>query len=67
MFFLTVVKHVGMRAIGGHYTTDVFYQAIGEWLHYDDNHVHAVSMPQVFKFRSPKVPYLLYYRRADLS
>ncbi|KAK2166661.1 hypothetical protein LSH36_37g14022 [Paralvinella palmiformis] len=62
-----VVKHIGVRSAGGHYVADIYHQSLGEWVHYDDNIVHVVSLPQVFKFRHPRVPYLLYYRRADLS
>lgn len=67
IFLFSVVKHIGNRAAGGHYVADIYHQSLGEWVHYDDNNVHVVSLPQVFKFRHPRVPYLLYYRRADLS
>ena len=61
-----MLKHVGVRAAGGHYVADVYHKHLGEWVHYDDNNVHVVTMAQVFMFRHPRVPYLLFYRRDDL-
>ncbi len=64
-FFIPVVKHIGVRAAGGHYTADVFHPGINGWVHYDDSIVHTVPLNSVLRFQGPKMPYLLYYKRLD--
>ena len=66
IWFVSVVNHHGPKAIGGHYTTDVYHPGVKQWVHTDDGHVKTISAQQVLKFTPPKVPYLLYYHRADL-
>ncbi|XP_064610884.1 uncharacterized protein LOC135475070 [Liolophura sinensis] len=61
-----VVYHHGKNVTGGHYTTDVYHTGINSWIHMDDSNVKQVNLQQVLKFVSPRVPYLLYYRRMDL-
>ena len=62
-----VVNHLGGRAVGGHYITDVFHPGVNGWVRCDDSNIHTVPLPKVLKFVAPKVPYLLYYRRLDLT
>lgn len=62
-----VVNHIGARAIGGHYTVDVFHAGYNCWLHCDDNNVTSMPTNSVTKFTSPKVPYLIFYRRLEPS
>ncbi|CAH1779744.1 unnamed protein product [Owenia fusiformis] len=61
-----VVNHHGTKAVGGHYTTDIYHNAINSWIRCDDSEVKGVNLSQVLKFQPPKVPYLVYYRRCDL-
>ncbi|XP_071450838.1 ubiquitin carboxyl-terminal hydrolase 10 isoform X2 [Hetaerina americana] len=60
-----VVYHDGNEATKGHYITDAYHQGLGGWIRYDDSAVRAVSEAAVLKPKAPRVPYLLYYRRAD--
>ncbi|XP_049810199.1 ubiquitin carboxyl-terminal hydrolase 10-A-like isoform X1 [Schistocerca nitens] len=60
-----VVYHDGKEATKGHYVTDVFHVGYGSWVRYDDSSVKAVQEVQMLHPRSPRVPYLLYYRRCD--
>ncbi|XP_075226103.1 ubiquitin specific protease 10 isoform X2 [Lycorma delicatula] len=60
-----VVYHDGKEATKGHYITDVFHVGYGVWVRYDDATVRSVSENQVLHPKSPRVPYLLYYRRQD--
>lgn len=62
-----VEYHYGDKATGGHYITDVYHPGIISWVRYDDANVKIVNNTQVLKSDDKKlVPYLLYYRRADL-
>ncbi|XP_046397539.1 ubiquitin carboxyl-terminal hydrolase 10 isoform X2 [Ischnura elegans] len=60
-----VVYHDGNEATKGHYITDAYHQGLGGWIRYDDSSVRGVSEAAVLKPKAPRVPYLLYYRRAD--
>ncbi|KAG8222451.1 hypothetical protein J437_LFUL002186 [Ladona fulva] len=60
-----VVYHDGNEATKGHYITDAYHQGLGGWIRYDDSTVRPVSEAAVLKPKAPRVPYLLYYRRAD--
>jgi len=62
-----VVNHIGARAIGGHYIVDVFHPGYNCWVRCDDNLVSSVPTANVTKFTSPKVPYLIFYRRLEPS
>ncbi|XP_046359838.1 ubiquitin carboxyl-terminal hydrolase 10-like [Haliotis rufescens] len=62
-----VVFHHGKNSTGGHYTTDVFHPGISSWVHIDDARIQAVQVGSVLKYTAPRMPYLLYYRRTDLS
>ncbi|CAF0796641.1 unnamed protein product [Brachionus calyciflorus] len=62
-----VEYHYGDKATGGHYITDVYHPGIISWVRYDDANVKICNNYQVLKSDDKKlVPYLLYYRRADL-
>lgn len=62
-----VEYHYGDKATGGHYITDVYHPGIISWVRYDDANVRICNNQQVLKSDDKKlVPYLLYYRRADL-
>lgn len=60
-----MVYHDGKEASKGHYVTDAYHVGYGCWLRYDDVVVRSVPELHVLKPRAPRVPYLLYYRRAD--
>jgi len=60
-----VVYHDGKEASKGHYITDVFHTGYSSWLRYDDSSVKPVSEKHVLQPHTPRVPYLLYYRRSD--
>ncbi|KAH8298642.1 hypothetical protein KR018_005676, partial [Drosophila ironensis] len=60
-----VVYHDGKEASKGHYITDVFHSGYSSWLRYDDSSVKPVSEKHVLQPHTPRVPYLLYYRRSD--
>ncbi|XP_044314035.1 LOW QUALITY PROTEIN: mediator of RNA polymerase II transcription subunit 15a [Drosophila rhopaloa] len=60
-----VVYHDGKEASKGHYITDVFHTGYNSWLRYDDSSVKPVSEKHVLQPHTPRVPYLLYYRRSD--
>jgi len=62
-----VEYHQGDKANGGHYITDVYHPGIIGWVRYDDATVKVINNAQVLKSEDKKlIPYLLYYRRADL-
>lgn len=60
-----VVNHEGKEATKGHYVAYVFHGSYGCWVRYDDSSVKAVPEKLVLKHDPPRVPYLLFYRRAD--
>jgi ubiquitin carboxyl-terminal hydrolase 10 len=60
-----VVNHHGARAVGGHYSADVFHPGVDGWIRCDDSIIKAVNVQSVLKYSAPRMPYLLYYRRAD--
>lgn len=60
-----MVYHDGKEASKGHYITDVFHVGYSSWIRYDDSTVKAVPESNVLHPKSPRVPYLLYYRRFD--
>jgi len=61
-----VVHHAGATATGGHYVTDAFHSGVNCWVRYDDSNISTVPSQNVFEFAAPRMPYLLYYQRADL-
>jgi ubiquitin carboxyl-terminal hydrolase 10 len=62
-----VEYHHGDKATGGHYITDVYHPGIINWVRFNDATVQVVNNAQVLKSEDRKlIPYLLYYRRADL-
>ncbi|KAL6260611.1 hypothetical protein P5V15_008131 [Pogonomyrmex californicus] len=60
-----VTYHDGKEATKGHYFTDAFHVGYGSWVRYDDSTVKSVPESSVLRPTSPRVPYLLYYRRCD--
>ncbi|KAF6202313.1 hypothetical protein GE061_004711 [Apolygus lucorum] len=60
-----VVYHDGKEATKGHYLADVFHLGHSGWIRYDDASVKLVKEEEVLDPKPPRVPYLLYYRRAD--
>jgi len=60
---LVVVYHSGMKTTGGHYWTNVFHPGVHSWVHFDDNCITPIPAAEVFTFKSPAVPYLLYYKK----
>ncbi|KAL7298392.1 hypothetical protein TKK_0008731 [Trichogramma kaykai] len=60
-----VTYHDGKEATKGHYITDAFHVGYGGWVRYDDSSLKGVSEFSVLNPQSPRVPYLLYYRRCD--
>lgn len=60
-----VTYHDGKEATKGHYFTDAFHVGYGCWVRYDDSTVKSVTENNVLRPTSPRVPYLLYYRRCD--
>ncbi|KAM0735940.1 Ubiquitin carboxyl-terminal hydrolase 10-B [Formica fusca] len=60
-----VTYHDGKEATKGHYITDAFHIGYGSWVRYDDSAVKSVPESNVLRPTSPRVPYLLYYRRCD--
>ena len=64
---LSAVSHIGARAVGGHYTADIFHPGYNCWIRCDDGIITSVPVSAVTRFSSPKVPYLIFYRRLDLS
>ncbi|XP_012233401.1 ubiquitin carboxyl-terminal hydrolase 10 [Linepithema humile] len=60
-----VTYHDGKEATKGHYITDAFHVGYGSWVRYDDSTVRSVTESNVLRPTSPRVPYLLYYRRCD--
>lgn len=62
-----VLFHHGKAASGGHYTTDAYHSGLNGWVRYDDSIVRQVPVSHVLKFVPNRIPYLLFYRRCDLS
>lgn len=62
---LAVVYHDGKEATKGHYIADIYHSGYNCWLRYDDSCVKPVSEANVLKHVTPRVPYLLFYRRGD--
>lgn len=60
-----MVYHDGKEASKGHYITDVFHLSYSSWIRYDDSSVKAITESNVLHPKTPRVPYLLFYRRAD--
>lgn len=60
-----VVYHEGKEATKGHYITDVYHTGYSSWLRYNDSSVKPVNENEVLNPKTPRVPYLLYYRRCD--
>jgi ubiquitin carboxyl-terminal hydrolase 10 len=66
-----VVYHDGEEAHKGHYVADCFHPSGGSmwgqcgWLRFDDTAVKQIPENQMLTSLPPRVPYLLYYRRAD--
>ncbi|KYM98351.1 PREDICTED: ubiquitin carboxyl-terminal hydrolase 10 [Cyphomyrmex costatus] len=60
-----VTYHDGKEATKGHYFTDAFHVGYGCWVRYDDSTVKSITESNVLRPTSPRVPYLLYYRRCD--
>ncbi|XP_017464086.1 PREDICTED: ubiquitin carboxyl-terminal hydrolase 10-like [Rhagoletis zephyria] len=60
-----VVYHDGKEATKGHYITDVYHTGYSSWLRFNDSSVKPVSENEVLYPKTPRVPYLLYYRRCD--
>ena len=61
-----VTYHHGKNLYGGHYTSDIFHPAVG-WLRADDDKVRTIPTKFVFNPLQSRDPYLLYYRRGDIS
>jgi len=61
------VNHIGARAVGGHYTADIFHPGYNCWMRCDDDSVTSVPVAAVTRYSVPKVPYLIFYRRLDLT
>lgn len=62
-----VLFHHGKTASGGHYTTDAYHSGLNGWVRYDDSIVRQIPVSHVLKFVPNRIPYLLFYRRCDLS
>ena len=62
---LAVIYHDGKEASKGHYVADIYHSGYNCWLHYDDAIVKSIPEAVVLKHAPPRVPYLLFYRRAD--
>ncbi|CAL8096853.1 unnamed protein product [Orchesella dallaii] len=66
-----VVYHDGEEAHKGHYIADCFHASGGSmwgqcgWLRFDDTAVKQIPESMMLNPQPPRVPYLLYYRRAD--
>lgn len=65
IIIFSVVYHDGKEATKGHYLTDAYHVGLGAWIRYDDGNVRRVGVEQVLRPQSPRVPYLLHYRRSD--
>lgn len=57
-----IVYHDGKEATKGHYVTDTWHGGYSTWIRFDDSTVKPVSEFNVLNPKSPRVPYLLYYR-----
>lgn len=62
-----VVNHHGLKMTDGHYTSDVFLPIASGWLRFDDSEVFAIHEKQVLQHSDRHMPYLLFYRRMDVS
>ncbi|XP_055890236.1 ubiquitin carboxyl-terminal hydrolase 10-like isoform X2 [Biomphalaria glabrata] len=62
-----VVNHHGIKMNDGHYTSDVYLPAVSGWLRFDDSEVITINEPQVLQYSERRMPYLLFYRRMDLT
>ncbi|GFN77215.1 ubiquitin carboxyl-terminal hydrolase 10 [Plakobranchus ocellatus] len=62
-----VVNHHGLKMTDGHYTSDVFLPVASGWLRFDDSEVIAIHEKQVLQHSDRHMPYLLFYRRMDVS
>ncbi|GFR64159.1 ubiquitin carboxyl-terminal hydrolase 10 [Elysia marginata] len=62
-----VVNHHGLKMTDGHYTSDVFLPIASGWLRFDDSEVYAIHEKQVLQHSDRHMPYLLFYRRMDVS
>ncbi|KAK4323537.1 hypothetical protein Pmani_005770 [Petrolisthes manimaculis] len=62
---LAVVYHDGNEATKGHYVADIYHGGYNCWLRCDDSYIKEVSETAVVRHVPPRVPYLLFYRRAD--
>lgn len=62
---LAVVYHDGKEATKGHYVADIYHGGYNCWLRCDDSFIKEVPESVVMRHVPPRVPYLLFYRRAD--
>lgn len=62
---LGVVYHDGKEATKGHYVADIYHGGYNCWLRCDDSFIKEVPESNVVRHVPPRVPYLLFYRRAD--
>lgn len=62
---LAVVYHDGKEATKGHYVADIYHGGYNCWLRCDDSYIKEVLETAVVRHVPPRVPYLLFYRRAD--
>lgn len=62
---LAVVYHDGKEATKGHYVADIYHGGYNCWLRCDDSFIKEVPESTVMRHVPPRVPYLLFYRRAD--
>jgi len=60
-----VTYHDGMDISKGHNITDAFHVEYDAWMRYNDSTVKCVSESTVLNPTSPRIPYLLYYKRCD--
>jgi len=59
----SVISHLGVQTIGGHYTCDIFHAASQKWVHYDDSRISIVEdVESVLKSNNA---YLLFYRKVS--
>ncbi|KAF2363656.1 Peptidase C19 ubiquitin carboxyl-terminal hydrolase [Trinorchestia longiramus] len=62
---VSVIYHDGKDANKGHYVCNVYHPGYHCWLHYDDACVKPIVSTELQRCYAPRVPYLLFYRRAD--
>jgi len=59
----SVISHLGVQTIGGHYTCDIFHEASQKWIHYDDSRISVVEdVESVLKSNNA---YLLFYKKVS--